>query len=121
RPGDALHSLPAALGLATRLRAGGWQTLVLTHHLTTAFGIAKYAALSLGSGASRRIGLDNGRGRWFLTDSAVDRGFGWHHEVDYCLDVAEVVGAQRPNQSRLELWVGPDDEGWAAARWSESQ
>src|ERR1700687_4638047 len=73
RPTDALQSLPAALRLL--------------HHLTTPFGIAKYAALSLGSGARRRVGLDNGRGRWFLTDSAVDRGFGWHHEVDYWLDV----------------------------------
>src|ERR1700687_5468585 len=87
RPTDALHSLPAALRLAAELRAGDWQTLVLLHHLTTPFGIAKYAALSLGSGARRRVGLDNGRGRWFLTESAVDRGFGWHHEVDYWLDV----------------------------------
>ena len=91
RPTDALRSLPAALGLAAELRPGDWQTLVLLHHLTTPFGIAKYAALALGSGARRRVGLDNGRGRWFLTDSAVDRGFGWHHEVDYCLDVVGVA------------------------------
>src|SRR5579859_3819897 len=70
RPSDALRSLPGALGLAARLRGGGWDTLVLLHHLTTPFGIAKYAALSLGSGARRRFGLDNGRGRWFLTASA---------------------------------------------------
>ena len=31
------------------LRADHWDTLVLLHHLTTPFGIAKYAALSLGS------------------------------------------------------------------------
>ena len=67
---------------ARDLRADHWDTLVLLHHLTTPFGIAKYAALSLGSGASRRVGLDNGRGAWFLTQSAVDRGFGWQHEVD---------------------------------------
>src|SRR5919201_1010118 len=70
RPADALRSLPSALGLARELRAAGWDTLVLLHHLTTPFGIAKYAALSLGSGASRRVGLDNGRGAWFLTPSA---------------------------------------------------
>src|ERR1700681_2181737 len=96
RPADAVRSLPGALSLAAQLRLGGWDTLVLLHHLTTPFGIAKYAALSLGSGARRRIGLDNGRGGWFLTDSAVDRGFGWHHEGDYCLDVVAVLGAQHP-------------------------
>ena len=57
-------SVPSALRLAGRLRAGEWDTLVLLHHLTTAFGIAKYAALSLGSGAARRVGLDNGRGEF---------------------------------------------------------
>src|SRR5438876_900496 len=67
------------------------------------------------------VGLDNGRGRWFLTDSAVDRGFGWHHEVDYCLDVVGVLGARHPNKPRLEMCIAPDDDGWAAARWSESQ
>lgn len=121
RPSDALTSLPAGLRLGAELRAGNWQTLVLLHHLTTPFGVAKYAALSLGSGAPRRVGLDNGRGRWFLTDSAVDRGFGWHHEVDYCLDVVGVLGARHPNKPRLEMCIAPDDDGWAAARWSESQ
>jgi ADP-heptose:LPS heptosyltransferase len=119
RPSDALQSLPSALRLAGELRAGGWDTLVLLHHLTTAFGIAKYAALSLGCGAPQRIGLDNGRGRWFLTASAVDGGFGWRHEVDYWLEVVGVLGAHRPEQPRLELCIAPDDDGWAAARWSE--
>src|SRR5262249_33201221 len=76
RPSDALRSLPGAARLARDLRSGAWDTLVLLHHLTTAFGIAKYAALALGSGAKRRIGLDNGRGRFFLTEAAEDRGFG---------------------------------------------
>src|ERR1700680_4517440 len=35
RPSDALRGLPAALGLAADLRRGGWDTLVLLHHLTT--------------------------------------------------------------------------------------
>jgi ADP-heptose:LPS heptosyltransferase len=119
RPADALRSLPGAFGLAARLRAGSWDTLVLLHHLTTPFGIVKYAALSLGSGARQRVGLDNGRGRWFLTGSAPDRGFGWHHEVDYWLDVVDVLGAKPPAEPRLELCVAPDDVGWAAARWRE--
>ena len=121
RPGDALRSLPHALALARDLRAANWDTLVLLHHLTTPFGVAKYAALSLGSGAARRIGLDNGRGRWFLTDSALDRGFGWRHEVDYWLDVVGVLGAHHPGEPRLELCIAPDDDGWANARWRELQ
>jgi len=125
RPSAALAQLPRALGLAARLRAGRWDTLVLLHHLTTPFGIAKYAALSLGSGARRRIGLDNGRGRWFLTDGAPDAGFGCRHEVDYMLDVVGRLGARLPHPHphagppRLELAIAPDDETWAAARWAE--
>src|SRR5919202_4841416 len=105
RPADAIHGLPGALGLARALRRGGWDTVVLLHHLTTRFGIAKYAALTLGSGATRRVGLDNGRGRWFLTESAVDRGFGWKHEVDYWLSVVGVLGAHHPGVPRIELCV----------------
>ena len=119
RPSDAVRSLPSALHLTSELRAGDWDTLVLLHHLTTAFGIAKYAALSLGCGARRRVGLDNGRGRWFLTDAAVDHGFGWQHEVEYWLDVVSVLGAHHPRVPRLELCIAPDDDGWAAARWDE--
>jgi heptosyltransferase-2 len=121
RASDAVRSLPGALALATELRAGDWDTLVRLHHLTTPFGVAKYAALSLGSGAQQRVGLDNGRGRWFLTDAAVDRGFGWRHEVDYWLDVVGVLGARHPSQPRLELCMAPDDHGWATARWRELQ
>jgi ADP-heptose:LPS heptosyltransferase len=120
RPLDAIHSLPAALRLGADLRGGRWDTLVLLHHLTTSFGIAKYAALSLASGAPQRVGLENGRGRWFLTHSAVDRGFGSKHEVDYWLDVVGVLGARHPTpQPSLELRIAPDDDAWAAARWHE--
>ncbi len=119
RPRDALGNVPRALELASRLRAGKWDTLVLLHHLTTPFGVAKYAALAVGSGAEQRIGLDNGRGGWFLTHSAIDEGFGIKHEVDYWLDVAGVLGARHPGEPRLELHIAPDDETWAAARWAE--
>src|ERR1051326_5058998 len=115
RPADALSKLPTALRFARRLRGGPWDTLVLLHHLTTPFGVAKYAALSLLSGAPRRVGLDNGRG-WFLTDSAPDRGFGARHEVDYWLEVAGVLGARHPGAPRLELCVTPDDDAWAEGR-----
>jgi heptosyltransferase-2 len=118
RPRDALARLPMATELARRLRSGAWDTLVLLHHLTTPFGIAKYAALCLASGAGVRAGLDNGRG-WFLTHAAEDRGFGWRHEVDYGLDVVEVLGAARPARPRLELVIGPEDQAWAASCWAD--
>jgi heptosyltransferase-2 len=118
RPSDALRRVPRALDLAGRLRGGHWDTLVLLHHLTTPYGIAKYAALSMGSGARTRVGLDNGRG-WFLNRTAVDGGFGWRHEADYWLDVVQVLGARHPGRPRLELYIAPDDEGWAQARWAE--
>jgi ADP-heptose:LPS heptosyltransferase len=115
RPRDALHNVPDAIQLAQRLRAAGWDTLLLLHHLTTSFGIAKYAALALGSGAERRVGLDNGRGRWFLTESAPDAGFGVKHEVDYWLDVARVVGAHYAGEAHVELPIAAEDEAWAAS------
>jgi heptosyltransferase-2 len=116
RPADALGNLPIAMKFADSLRGGGWDSLVLLHHLTTSFGIAKYAALSLLSGAPRRTGLDNGRGRWFLTESAPDFGFGVKHEVDYWLDVVGVLGARHPGRPRLELCLTRDDEAWADGR-----
>jgi ADP-heptose:LPS heptosyltransferase len=119
RPADAIQSFPIAARLAAQLRGGAWDTLVLLHHLTTPFGIAKYAALSLASGAPQRLGLDNGRGAWFLTHAAEDRGFGWRHEVDYWLDVVGVLGAQHPGQPHLELQLDPAAEAWASARWAE--
>jgi ADP-heptose:LPS heptosyltransferase len=116
RPLEALAHLPDATQFASDLRGGHWDTLLLLHHLTTEFGVAKYAALSLLSGAPRRVGLDNGRGRWFLTESAPDFGFGVKHEVEYWLDVVGVLGARHPGKPRLELSVMPDDDLWAADR-----
>lgn len=118
RPLDAFHPgrLATALDFARTLRDGNWDTLLLLHHLTTSFGVAKYAALALLSGAERRVGLDNGRGRWFLTESAVDHGFGVKHEVDYWLNVVGVLGARHPGGPRLELCIAPDDDAWAESR-----
>ena len=103
RPREVWRGVPMGVRFAMQLRAGRWDTLVLLHHLTTAFGIVKYAALALLSGAPRRVGLENGRGRWFLTDGAMDRGFGWRHEVDYALDVVSRLGAHHPGRPHLEL------------------
>ena len=117
RPLDAMLGVPAALRFASALRAGNWDTLVLLHHLTTRFGVAKYAALCLGSGARTRVGLDNGRGWWFLSARARDDGFGARHEADYWLEVVGVLGARHPGTPRLELALTADDAAWADAQW----
>ncbi len=119
RPAEAVLGVPEALRLARRLRSGAWDALVLLHHLTTPFGVAKYASLALASGAPLRVGLDNGRGRGFLTDTAPDRGFGWRHEADYWLDVVERLGARRPEHPVLELVIRPSDEAWAEGVWRD--
>ena len=86
--------LPVAL--AVRLRGGRFDSMLLLHHLTTRGGVARYAALATAVGAAVRAGLDNGRG-WFLTHRAPDFGFGVRHEVDYCNDVAGLLGAPPDN------------------------
>ena len=112
---DALHppNLAAALALALHLRARRYDTVLILHHLTTAFGALKYAALALATGAGQRVGLDNGRG-WFLTHAAPDGGFGAKHEVAYWLDVAARLGAATDNPA-LRLSVQPRDEARAAS------
>ncbi len=82
----------AGLRFARQLRGARYDTLVLLHHLITAWGTLKYAALALFSGAPIRAGLDNGRG-WFLTHRALDWGFGRVNERRYWLDVVALLGA----------------------------
>jgi ADP-heptose:LPS heptosyltransferase len=101
--------LPAALAL--HLRRRGFDAMLLLHHLTTARGIAKYAALSTAVGAPVRAGLDNGRG-WFLTHRAPDRGFGVRHEVEYCNDVVGLLGAD-PDYGPLEFPVTGEERAYA--------
>jgi heptosyltransferase-2 len=112
---DAYKGLPDALDLARDLRRRRFDTLVLFHHLATRWGRAKYAALALASGASERLGLDNGTG-WFLTRSVPDLGFGVRHEVDYWLEVAGLLGG-RNDAPRLELAVRDEHRAWANERW----
>ncbi len=72
------------------LRRRRFDTVVLLHHLVTAWGTAKFALLTLATGASVRAGLDNGRGR-FLTHAARDLGFDAAHETEYWLRVVDVL------------------------------
>ena len=108
------RQVPVALGLMKRLRAGNWDAIALLHHMTTSFGIAKYAALCLASGAPILAGLDNGRG-WFLNARVLDDGFGARHEADYWLAVAKLLGGHNPNP-HYELPVTDADRAWADAQ-----
>ncbi len=116
RPSAAPRALPEALALARRLRQERFDALLLFHHLTTAWGTAKYAALALASGIPLRAGLDNGRGR-FLTHRAADQGFGVLHEADYWLRVAALLGAQNP-APRVELATTDTDRERAETHWA---
>jgi len=97
--------------LVKRLRGGRYDTVVLFHQYSTRFGALKNASIVFSTGARRRCGLDNGRG-WFLTDRAVDSGFGVKHQVDYWLDVVALVGA-RTSQPRLHVGISAADHAWA--------
>jgi ADP-heptose:LPS heptosyltransferase len=115
RPGNVLDAL--RLGLALHRR--GYDHLVILHHLTTRWGVIKYALLALVCGAERRIGLDNGRG-WFLTDKVPDDGFGHKHEVEYCLEVVGKIGASSDDQ-RLEIAISAEDEAFARRQIPEGR
>jgi ADP-heptose:LPS heptosyltransferase len=86
------RALWAGLRFALDLRLRRYDTLVLLHHLITAWGTLKYTVLALWSGAPVRAGLDNGRG-WFLTHRARDQGFGTFPERQYWLQVTAALGA----------------------------
>jgi lipopolysaccharide heptosyltransferase II len=101
------------LPLLGELRRQRYDQLLLLHHLTTLFGLAKYRLLVRLIRAGRAIGLDNGRGV-FLDVRVPDRGFGELHEVDYCLRVAEAAGAQPLADPRLEIALQPADHARAA-------
>jgi len=74
------------------LRGGQYDAVILMHHLTLFFGRLKHQLLMRGTGAKWRVGLDNGHG-WFLNVRVKDNGFGAMHEADYCLALANAVGA----------------------------
>ena len=87
------RALLVGLRFAFDLRRRRYDTLVLLHHLVTAWGTIKYLALVLWSGATTRVGLDNGRG-WFLTHRVRDRGFGAIDERRYWLAIVAALDAR---------------------------
>jgi heptosyltransferase-2 len=108
------QALSAAWTFYRRLRAGRFDTIVFFHHITTRWGAVKHAALALASGASRRIGLDNGRG-WYLTERVADRGFGDVHEVDYWLEVVALMGVPAA-AGPMAMAIGDEERAWASDR-----
>lgn len=83
------------------LRGGQYDAVLLMHHLTLFFGRRKHQALMLATGAKYRVGLDNGHG-WFLNVKVKDQGFGFMHEAEYNLAVAEAVGG-KTSQKELTM------------------
>jgi len=94
------------------LRAGHYDAVLLLHHLTLLFGRLKHEALMRATGAKWRVGLDNGHGS-FLNVRVKDEGFGAMHEAEYCMAVAEAVGATVRD---TKLYLPLNDEERAAAR-----
>jgi N-acetylglucosaminyldiphosphoundecaprenol N-acetyl-beta-D-mannosaminyltransferase len=113
---DAVYPLPRyaplrqMLRLFWQLRAERFDHVMFFHHLSTRSGALKYALLAYLSGARRRIGLDNGRGR-FLTDRVTDVGFERHH-AEYWLALVSLLGADpapRPCVVARAPFPLPDD------------
>ncbi len=89
--------------LARQLRGRGYDTVIFFHHFSLGFGVLKHAALAWATGAKRRVGLDNGRGR-FLTVRVPDAGFGARHELSYWLELAAAVGAPADREENSHWW-----------------
>jgi exopolysaccharide biosynthesis WecB/TagA/CpsF family protein len=91
---------PALLRRVWALRGGRYDTVLFLHHFTLKAGTLKFALIAFGSGARRRIGLENGNG-WFLTERLPDQGFGAYHQAEYWLRLVALLGASsavRPAQ-----------------------
>ena len=92
-----------------------YDAVVVFHHFSLRFGALKFAALTLATGAPRRVGLDNGRG-WFLTSREPDAGFGACHEAVYWLRLAARLGADpAPDNKGLTLPRNAADEAFVTA------
>jgi exopolysaccharide biosynthesis WecB/TagA/CpsF family protein len=114
-PREALKPglLKEGLSVLGQVRRRGYDTVVVLHHLTTRAGAMKYATIARVSGARVVAGLDPGGGRGrFLTHAAPDLGFGARHEIDYWLQVVELLGASGDNRE-MELAVSEADRAWA--------
>jgi ADP-heptose:LPS heptosyltransferase len=98
----------AAARDVARLRAVGYDALLLLHHLTLADGVRKHRALVRLVDARTTAGLDNGRGG-FLDLRVADNGFGARHEAEYFSAVAAAFDAAGDGHPRGPT---PADLGW---------
>lgn len=96
-----IAQLTYVLGRLAPLR-GRYDAALLFHHLTTPLGTLKHGLITLATGAPLRVGLDNGRGWWFLNLKRRDEGFGARHEAEYWLSLAALLGAD-PGHGRLRV------------------
>lgn len=95
--------LAEALRMLRRLRQGRYDTVVFFRHFSTRAGALKHAAIAIGAGAKRRVGLRNAHA-FFLTESIVDEGFGACHEAQHWLNVAALLGADpSPRPARVAV------------------
>ena len=100
-------SWPALWRSVRVLRERNYDSVINFHHLTTRLGRIKQRFLIAATGASVRVGLDNGHGGW-LTHPVEDKGFGYKPEAGYWLDLAARLGATHPDVS-LDLPVSEED------------
>jgi exopolysaccharide biosynthesis WecB/TagA/CpsF family protein len=99
--------------LLARLRRGRYDTILILHHFSTRLGALKFAALVWGAGSPRVVGLDNGNG-FFLTHRLPDEGFGAHHQAQYWLNLAALVGANAAPRI-AKIGISAADQAWADA------
>ncbi|MBV9120245.1 MAG: glycosyltransferase family 9 protein, partial [Chloroflexi bacterium] len=119
RPAASLTALLRVAPLLMTLRGHRYDVVLLMHHLTTPYGALKYLLLKAALSGRQTAGLDNGRGR-FLDLRATDRGFGWRHEVDYNLAVAEAAGARLGHDPLIEIALSEADRDFARQRLAGS-
>ena len=114
-PREALkpHLLKEGLLVLGQVRRRGYDAVAVLHHLTTRSGAMKYATIARVSGARIIAGLDpGGRRARFLTHAVPDLGFGGCHEIDYWLQVVNLLGASG-DKREMELAVSDADRAWA--------
>ena len=99
----AVRPIVEAVALGLKLRRREYDRVFLFHHLFTAAGRLKYAALLGATGSPWRAGVAEGRPS-FLTDVFPDEGYGARHEADYWLGAAGLAGAVNPSP-RFEVHV----------------
>lgn len=107
----AVRPIAGAAALGLRLRRSGYDRVFLFHHLFTAAGRLKYAALLGATGSAWRGGVAEGHPS-LLTHVFPDEGYGVRHEADYWLGAVGLAGAVNPSP-RFEVHV--DDDARARA------